>query len=316
MPASYEQMEAAEAQIAATLGDMNDVDEIIDTRDRIAALETYLRGKMAQMPALGAQRRLEARIGQLLGEAQPGGDRSKQTFSTAAEMLSRDQVSWFRTLAKALNGKCSLDVTEWRQSRSGLVALIKQRTKGEEEVKVETIEVRNVSKGAQIAVPEGMTAESLCRQGLAFESEGDLPEAAAKKIGVGIKTYRSMRDIVSLYDRTDLSAADADRVTRAVRVLNATNTTVASSALIEPVANRLWGAMKDRGGFRDRHAIERARMEHFDHVLGLLEQACSTAAELDVPYLSEGRAAKAIEQVDQAVRNLSALKRHISEVHG
>jgi len=38
-----------------------------------AALETYMRGKEMQRPMMGASRRIEGRIGQLLGEPGKGG---------------------------------------------------------------------------------------------------------------------------------------------------------------------------------------------------------------------------------------------------
>ena len=98
-----------------------------DYRLKAAALEKYLRDKELQRPMLGAQRRIEARIGQLLGEAKRGGKADEQLDSVMAESIrSKDDRTDFRVLSHAFDG-CKLTDDEWRKSRRALVSLVRNR---------------------------------------------------------------------------------------------------------------------------------------------------------------------------------------------
>ncbi len=125
-----EQMEDAERTITASLPTMNDIRDIQDQRDKLSAVEQYLKGKEAHLPARGAQRRLEARIGQLRPSEQGRRTDKLPNHDVEVEWHGKDMAD-FRVLARALNGSCELSKDEWRQSRRGLVALVKSRTKKE-----------------------------------------------------------------------------------------------------------------------------------------------------------------------------------------
>jgi hypothetical protein len=73
---------------------------------------------------LGAQRRIEARIGQLLGKAAPGGWAHRDEDIRKA--LPNDQTrSDYRLLARALDGQCELTREQWQKSRRALVMLVR-----------------------------------------------------------------------------------------------------------------------------------------------------------------------------------------------
>jgi alkanesulfonate monooxygenase SsuD/methylene tetrahydromethanopterin reductase-like flavin-dependent oxidoreductase (luciferase family) len=100
---------------------IDDLDTLQEWRAQAAALEAYLRSKDLQRPMLGAQRRVEARIGELLGES-PGRGRAEMT--PHADSFSRDgDRADFRLLAR---GFASLTDDEWRKSRRALVAHLRQ----------------------------------------------------------------------------------------------------------------------------------------------------------------------------------------------
>ena len=66
-------------------------------------MEKYLRDKKLQRPMLGAQRRIEARIGQLCDSSEKGG-RGK-TVGHDLQFISKDDRVDFRILARALDGE-------------------------------------------------------------------------------------------------------------------------------------------------------------------------------------------------------------------
>lgn len=124
VPIAAERIAAIEREVAETIGLVDDIDEAQEWRARAAALEAYLRSKGLQAPMLGAQRRVEARIGQLLGPA-PG--RGRAEVNSHADSFSSEDRGNFRLVARALDGECPLDEDEWRKSRRALVALVRER---------------------------------------------------------------------------------------------------------------------------------------------------------------------------------------------
>lgn len=101
---------------------IDDIETLEHWRRQAAALETYLRSKELQRPMLGAQRRVEARIGQLLGDAK---DTTGIPLRHDVKVIDHHDRHDFRVLAKAFDAELLSD--EWRKSRRALVAFIRQK---------------------------------------------------------------------------------------------------------------------------------------------------------------------------------------------
>lgn len=118
-----EQVLAIEAYIARTVLELNDIEAIDEWRARARAFEAYLRSPELQRPMAGAQRRVEGRIGQLLGKPLT---RGQLNSSGIPEEFDRQHLGAdFRLLGRALSGDCALTDDEWRKSRRALVALVR-----------------------------------------------------------------------------------------------------------------------------------------------------------------------------------------------
>ena len=115
-----------ERKVIAILPQTTDMETLQTWRDQAAALEAYLRSKDLQRPMLGAQRRIEARIGELLGEPRPGQrtDIELLRMRNSSAIDRRADRSDFRTLAR---GADILNDEEWRKSRRALVALVRNK---------------------------------------------------------------------------------------------------------------------------------------------------------------------------------------------
>jgi N6-adenosine-specific RNA methylase IME4 len=127
-PVTAAALVAIEQQIAELIPIIDDFEWLEETRAQARALETYLRDKEMQAPMLGTQRRIEARLGQLLGDVTQG-TRIDLTphRDEKLDAIDNDQTrSDFRLLANALNG-LRLDFEEWRKSRRALIKLIRYR---------------------------------------------------------------------------------------------------------------------------------------------------------------------------------------------
>jgi N6-adenosine-specific RNA methylase IME4 len=123
---SAERIEAIARTVAAQLASIDDVDVLEEYRAQARALEAYLRSRGLQRPILGAQRRIEGRIGQLLGEATQG-ERIDLTCPRDGKLIERHDRIDFRLLARALDGDCTLTDDEWQKSRRALVSLVRFR---------------------------------------------------------------------------------------------------------------------------------------------------------------------------------------------
>ena len=119
-----------ESGIIAALGSIRDIPTADELRRKTAAIEAYLRSPELQRPMLGAQRHIEARIGQLLGPGEQGrrADLLPHRDEEVTSMIPNDQDrANFRLLARAIDGECELTADEWRKSRRALVSLIRHR---------------------------------------------------------------------------------------------------------------------------------------------------------------------------------------------
>jgi N6-adenosine-specific RNA methylase IME4 len=120
-PITADDVQRIEAIVAERVNLVDDVQVLREWQAQAAALEAYLRSKDLQRPMLGAQRRVEARIGQLLGADIREVENSGHDLSSIESGLRQD----CRILARAFN--CLSDDDEWRKSRRALVALVRQR---------------------------------------------------------------------------------------------------------------------------------------------------------------------------------------------
>jgi hypothetical protein len=111
----------------AALPYVDSIAELDDWRVGAKAMEALLRSPELQRPMLGAQRHIEARIGQLLGPA-VGGQPANFHRDGSSELIANhtDRMN-FRLLGRALSGDCELTADEWRKSRRALVALVRWR---------------------------------------------------------------------------------------------------------------------------------------------------------------------------------------------
>jgi len=121
LPVTPEFVRQLEAELAERVALVDDLESLETWRAQAAALEAYFRDKELKAPMAGAQRRVEARIGQLLGEAEVG---SHHSVTTEGRKVHKSDRHDFRILAKGFD---ALSAEEWRKSRRKLVSLLRDR---------------------------------------------------------------------------------------------------------------------------------------------------------------------------------------------
>lgn len=117
---TLDQIEQVELNIAAALPGVDDIPMLQTWLSQASALAAFIKRKDLQAPIMGAQRRIEARIGELLGEA----DGSAMPEEIKELFPHRTEIHSFRTLAR---GSSEVELTEedWRQPRTALVKQVK-----------------------------------------------------------------------------------------------------------------------------------------------------------------------------------------------
>lgn len=164
----------------------------------------------------------------------------------------------------------------------------------------------------KVHLPEGETLESVARKALAMEAGGMSPDEVADTLGVNrAGTYRELRDIVALSDRLDLRPADAALTQRALETMRATGRTSEAWELLIPLTTKLWGEGKRGTG---RQGTEKFRRNIFDRAFGALVQICSTADQIELPYLTSGQAAEALAELSATEPALKKLKAKLKEL--
>lgn len=198
-------------------------------------------------------------------------------------------------------------VESGKKSVSAAAKVIKERKRRAEKADEKKANGTYEPAGARVKVPDGITIEQWCRSGLALEGGGATPEAAAKEIGFPVQSYRKTRDIIHLADRDDLSERDSSAVRNALDRVNRSRRVTACHEMVQPIAKRVWG--------NNKLINENKRREQFETALTVIGQACSTGADLDIPHLSQERAAELISQLECARKQLGGLISKLKDIY-
>lgn len=118
-----------ERKVASSVSKLENIEEAVEWLAQADALAAYLSHQDAAAPMLGAMRRIEARIGELLGEAKVG---SHHSLTNEGAFVGRQQRTEFRLLARGVRVGALVyeedgDDSPWRTSRRTLLAAIKDQ---------------------------------------------------------------------------------------------------------------------------------------------------------------------------------------------
>lgn len=235
-----------------------------------------------------------------------------------AVMRLLEDDEWRQWSDREIARQCRVDQSMVSRYRSSLMSdismddrtFVHHKTGKPTKMKTGGFKGQKIHHRNSIHVPEGMTAETLCRKAMGIEAAGVTAEEAAKEVSVDTKCYRAMRDIVMLSDRDDLREEDARDVAAALRTLNETNQTIQPHQMIKPLIDRIYGSNK--AGPRAR--VETRRIEQFEYSVRLIVDSCEYFSNsVDVPYLSDDRAKQHINLLKEAERKLRRVRYLITE---
>jgi len=237
-------------------------------------------------------------------------DRSKDpstTIDNAASLLNISTASVKRARAILRDGTPE-EIAAVEAGEAAVVPTAKRvlaRSKTSEPKKKQT-----VHKGPILNIPDGMTAEEVCRQGLDLERTKNISaESIGKHLSINHASYRMMRDIVLLSDMDSLSQRDAETVATALAEMNATKQARNPHTSVVDIANRVWGQKRAR-----TDTTIAKRLEEFEHAFGHIIFTCSQADAFEIPNLSAERINTALTELKGARRHLDNLKLNLEKL--
>lgn len=170
------QIRQLEVEVTHRLAQLSDITSLLAWRDQLRALAAPLRGQPVYRPILGAQRRIEARVGQLLGDAPVS-----RSPSVVNGVAGYDRQR-FRVLARGLEK--GLTDEEWRSNREPLLQLIQKKYP-----KPAGARTAGYTQGDGIVrKPKALRAEEIRE----MVAKGALAGGIAERLGIGVIQVRKI----------------------------------------------------------------------------------------------------------------------------
>jgi hypothetical protein len=162
-----------------------------------------------------------------------------------------------------------------------------------------------VLRGPRLTPPDGLTVAKWLIPDPATAGDIVSTDGEAKRFGVDGRTYRMVRDMVLLANRTDLSKTDMATVHRALSQLNESKQARAPYALVAPIANHIWG----RGKRNEK--TEKRSMERFQGAVAVVTTVCEQLAKITIPPLNHDDRKSLVRALHEARTGLTAFQADI-----
>jgi hypothetical protein len=173
-----------------------------------------------------------------------------------------------------------------------------------------TVDIKSERGKHGIVTPDGVSVEQWVRAGMALHDEGENSESVAKKLGIGVQSYRNARYVVLLADRRDLSADERGIAADALTALNEARLPGPAFAKVSPIVDRIWGLDSKA----QPQKTEKKRAEHFDNAIGAAVQACIAVEDVRLPDMDCEQREAAIADLKTAQAALRRLCKRLKEV--
>lgn len=152
------------------------------------------------------------------------------------------------------------------------------------------------NEGSRVRVPDNISLVAYVNVGMQKEPEfnGDLVETA-KCLGIGLTTYRQVRQIVLLSQHPSLSSADSELVQGLIDRINKTRNVREYYLKAKPLIERVWGGARG-AKFTDKNSQK--RVDAYLNAVFLVGISAQRLSDMERPYMS-------IEDTDKVIGELS-----------
>ncbi len=150
--------------------------------------------------------------------------------------------------------------------------------------------------GSRVKVPDNASLCAYVSAGMQREPEfnGDLIETA-RALGLGLATYRAVRQIILLSRHPDLTEADHEMVQTLIDKINKTRNVREYHQKAKPLIEKVWGVTR---GKQLTGKLSSKRVEAYLNAVFIIGISAQRLADMDRPYMS-------IEDTDKVIGELS-----------
>lgn len=150
--------------------------------------------------------------------------------------------------------------------------------------------------GGKIKIPDHISLVAYVSAAMQREGEFDNNlEAVAKSLGIGVWTYRQIRQIILLSRFPDLSNSDSELVQSMIDKINKTRNIQEYYFRLRPLIEKVWGVTQ---GQRVTIKGTQKRVQKYLNSIFILGMTAQKMFDMDRPYMS-------IEDTDKAIGELS-----------
>lgn len=162
--------------------------------------------------------------------------------------------------------------------------------------------------------PNGETPELIARRGLALRDKGVSINAIAAELKIASRAASDMMDVVLIADRNDLNEKETRAAKTALARLNDRTLPMESiMAMIEPIAERLWGDRKQ--SHKGRKAIEAERLDRFERAVNIMLQCCSNGLSIPIAHVPPKRREELSAAMKQARTDINIFIERLRSAH-
>jgi len=148
----------------------------------------------------------------------------------------------------------------------------------------------------RVKVPDNVSLCAYVSAGMQREHDfnDDIIETA-KALGLGLKTYRAVRQIILLSRHPDLTEADHEMVQSLIEKINKTRNVREYHLKAKPLIDKVWGRIS---GQKLTNKLSTKRVEAYLNAVFLVGISAQRLADMERPYMS-------IEDTDKVIGELS-----------
>ncbi len=162
--------------------------------------------------------------------------------------------------------------------------------------------------------PNGETPELIARRGLALRDKGVSINAIAAELKIASRAASDMMDVVLIADRNDLNEKETRAAKTALARLNDRTLPMESiMAMIEPIAERLWGDRKQ--SHKGRKAIEAERLDRFERAVNIMLQCCANGLSIPIAHVPPKRREELSAAMKQARTDINIFIERLRSAH-
>lgn len=171
----------------------------------------------------------------------------------------------------------------------------------------EHVKGTGTNDGNRVMIPDGETLVGYVRAGMADLPEvieGKIIDDTAKKLKIGVQTFRMVRGMIILSERPELTDGDRKMVLGLLEKINKTRNVREYYQQVKPLMDGIWGPGRNKT-LTDKSSQK--RVEIFRNAIVILRDTSDRILEMSQPYMS-------VEDIDKSINDLTEIRKNVGKL--